>query len=199
MHLFLKGARGIGKSTLLREALLPYQDKLSGFMVQRLFEGETQIGFRALLLNGYFPPLEAKFEAGMEGVFILRGQKDIAIFEKIIVQIEENTRRRNSHIIVLDEIGGLELGSSLFLSTLLRVLSNGNPCIGVLKSQENLQHTLSALQLEDHYFNLNKMLERVIASNGEILDYHSNCKIAKRVYNYVAREANMLDKRTVNE
>lgn len=69
MHLFLTGARGVGKSTLLRGALSPFPDGLSGFIVQRLTEGGKQAGFRVVTLGGGFPPPEAQYSPAQSGVF----------------------------------------------------------------------------------------------------------------------------------
>lgn len=185
MHLFLSGPRGIGKSTLLQKALLPYQDKLSGFMVQRLIGNGIHIGFRASLIRGCLPPIEAEYKSGMEDVFILRGHTDISVLESIIVQAEADSLSSGSRMIVLDEIGGLELASPVFMSSLLRMLSNGKPCIGVLKSQKNLEHTLAELGLDESYLDLRSMLERTVKSCGEILNFNMGCEIERHVCTYV--------------
>lgn len=176
MHLFLKGPRGIGKSTLLRKMLLPYQNQLAGFMVQRLFEDKTPVGFRAVLLNGCLPPLETEYSPDMDGVFILRGQKDVAVLDRIIVMAEASSQQVGCNMLLLDEIGGIELTSPVFMAALLRILSGSKPCIGVLKSAENLAHMATMLHLENEYLGLRATLEKSIERSGRIVEFDAGDK-----------------------
>jgi hypothetical protein len=57
------------------------------------------------------------------------------------------------------------------MKALSRILSGTRPCIGVLKSRENLEHTASVLGLGNHYLDLRAELEEQILRYGELLEY----------------------------
>lgn len=169
MHLFLQGARGIGKSSLLRQALSPYEETLCGFVVQRLIENGQPIGFRAVTLEQGFPPLEAVYSRDQTSAFILHGRGDLSVLEEILSRVEEAARERRYQLILLDEIGGMELASPRFGNTLQRILKIEKPCLGVWKSRENLVHTASMLNLEQDCFALHRTLEVWLLRHGNLI------------------------------
>jgi len=169
MNIFLQGASGIGKSYLLRKALAPYMRAVSGFVVQRLTENGVNIGFRAVMLDGGFPAEEIPYAAGLTGIFILHGQRNIAALEDTILRIEVELRDTGHKLILLDEIGGVELSSAIFMGALKRILSSGTPCAGVFKSSENLARAASNLDLEQGYFAIHRELEAFLRAAGELI------------------------------
>lgn len=169
MHLFLQGPMGIGKSTLLREALIPAVSVLAGFASQRLVENGKTIGYRAVSVNGSLCPVETPYSKGTGGVFLLRGNRDVSILEQIIEQAAQDMQKENVKLLILDEIGGIELTSQRFMASLMRILSGKKPCAGIFKSAENLAHTSSVFGLEQSYPSLHKTLEQHILLNGRIL------------------------------
>lgn len=169
MHLFLHGQMRIGKSSLLRDTLRTAAPVIAGFMTQRLIENGKTIGYRALRVSDPLPPLEIRYENGLDGIFLLRGHKDISVLEKMIVQTEQDSQRDATKLIILDEIGGIELTSYAFMDPLRRILSGTKPCVGVLKSTQNLAHTASVLHLGKDYFDFHQQLKDLICSNGELL------------------------------
>jgi nucleoside-triphosphatase len=173
---FLQGPSKAGKSTLLRDVLMPYRAHVAGFVVQRLMKNGEQIGFRAVQANGGLAPLEEEYAPGMDGIFILRGKKNESVLDETIVAVEAASHKPGSKLILLDEIGGIELTSPVFMNALSRILSGGKPCIGVLKSRENLEHTTSMLRLENSYLDLRAKLEEQILSCGELLEYRTASK-----------------------
>jgi len=169
MHLFFKGPRGMGKSSLLRQKLLPYEKSLGGFVVQRLMEEGRRIGFRAVTLEQGYPKLEAACTRDLSGVFILRGNKKTSVLEEVLAAVQKDICKRECKLIVLDEIGGIELLSSSFMCVLEQILQSGKPCIGVLKSADNLAHMVSELRLGDGYFQQYDLLEKMILLRGDII------------------------------
>lgn len=169
MHLFLQGQRGIGKSTLIREALRPVAPMLACFSTQRLVEAGNTIGYRVVLTEGTLCPVETAYKAGTQGVFLLRGKGDISVLEQRILQLERDLQKEHIKLILLDEIGGIELVSKQFMSSLNRILSGEKPCVGVFKSAENMAHTSSMLQLKPYYFKLHEKLEQCIVQKGALL------------------------------
>ena len=171
MHIFLQGPPGTGKSSLLREAISPYISSAGGFFVQRLIEKGRNVGFQAILLKNQLSPLEVPYHPEMEHVFILDGKWDIAVLEKIILCVEEQMKTQGAKLILLDEVGGIELRSQVFMSALERILSSGTPCFGVLKSRENLGRTVANLNIRHEYTALHTQLETRIRADGEIINF----------------------------
>ena len=170
MNIFLQGPSGVGKSTLLREALASYSTMIAGFTVQRLAGTDGETAFRAACLEGKFPPNEARYHPGLDGVFVQPGRKlDISALESVILRVEAQARDPNSKLILLDEIGGVEMTSRVFMGVLERLLSCGKPCFGVFKSKENFARTTRNLSLAPDYADLHSQLEARILAGGEII------------------------------
>jgi len=169
MTLFLQGRSGVGKSRLLRETLVPYTGAVAGFTVQRLTQNGELVGFRAASIEGGFPPGEAEYTQKTAGVFILRGRQNVPVLEEAILRAEEESRKSRRKLVLLDEIGGIELVSDVFMDTLNRLLSGGKPCCGVFKSHENLAHTASILRLGEEYLSRSKLLAARLEEAGELL------------------------------
>lgn len=169
MNFFLQGQSGIGKSTLLLEALNSHAHLIGGFMTQRLIKNGKTVGFRAVNIDGAFVPLEASYKKGLEGVFLLKGKINISSLEKVICQVEQDIENENIKLVFMDEIGGMELTSPIFTESLERIFLSKKPCIGVLKSRDNLTHTMSTLGLGQEYMMLHSAIEKGIISRGNLI------------------------------
>lgn len=169
MNLFLEGTREIGKSSMILHALRKSSAQRSGYMTQRLFEGRRLIGFRVLPISRELCSVEAEYRPDMDGVFLLNGCRNISVLEHTISETLMQAKNNKIKLIVLDEIGGVELTSKLFTDTLYELLTMGKPCIGVLKSLDNLEHTIKSLGLNSEYIALNSELRSFIQSNGQLL------------------------------
>ena len=169
MKLFLQGRSGVGKSRLLRETLVPYTGAVAGFTVQRLTQNGEMVGFRAAGIESAFPPREAEYTAEMTGVFIFQMRQNVPALEEAILRAEEESRKPRCRLVLLDEIGGIELVSGLFMDTLNRLLSGGKPCCGVFKSHENLAHTASILKLGEEYSSRNRKLAARLEEASELI------------------------------
>ena len=169
MHIFLQGKSGVGKSTVLRQVFTPYSPVTVGFSVQRLTENGKRVGFRAATLENGFPPPEAEYHSGMDGVFILHRKWDFTPLEKVILCVKKQIASPGAKIVLLDEIGGIELTSSVFMDALEGILIGGLVCFGVFKSRENLLHTQSQLLLNSEYQNRHSQLETRLLSDSKII------------------------------
>lgn len=136
-HLFLEGESGAGKSTLIKECLCSHIDKVGGFSVQRLLDSNNNtVAFRlaaAENLNTAVP-----YDHGADNIFRSflggAGTKNFPeVFETEGVRLLELAKEKNKELILLDEIGGLELQVEAFHEKLLEILSGDTPCIGVIK------------------------------------------------------------------
>jgi len=187
MNLFLQGNAGVGKSYLLWEALAPFAPSVKGFCVQRLRHNGERVGFRVVALEQGFPPPDAAYSPDMQGVFILGDAYDAAPLEEAILRVERDAR--GCKLVLLDEIGGIELSSRVFMGALRRLLSGCVPCMGVLKSRENLLHASSVLGLGTEYLALHEELEALIRDGGEIITVMDKNQedVQKHLQNYLQR------------
>lgn len=123
-HLFFTGDIGCGKSSVISMALGDKLCSCGGFRTCRRTEGSIHFVLES-------PNGKESF------VFLdFRGSEpylDISVFSDAAISM------LCGKILVLDEIGGIELASTEFYEALFRVLESDVPIIGVLKSQEALK------------------------------------------------------------
>ncbi|MCL2856972.1 MAG: nucleoside-triphosphatase [Oscillospiraceae bacterium] len=171
VRIFLTGFSGVGKSTILRETLTPYAGSVAGFAAQRLTGNSEseRVGFRAVTLEGRFPSMQARYRPGMGGVFMLHSQRNTAALESVILEVESRIQSHDVKLVLLDEIGGIELTSKVFMGTLERIFSSGTPCFGVFKSKGNLERTARTFGLNDELYALHAQLKTRILTGGEII------------------------------
>lgn len=138
-HLFLEAESGAGKSTLIRKLIAPYIDLVSGFTSQRLQNenGET-VAFRIVPASDL--RLAVPYEDTPESIFRIiteevRGLNKPEIFESEGMKyLADNDGKQ---LILLDEIGGIELRNDAFREKLHEVLAGDIPCIGVIKQNRH--------------------------------------------------------------
>lgn len=170
MHFFFQGPRQAGKSTLLRSALAPYAFSGAGLAVQRLVaEDGRQVGFQALAVAGDIPPAQREYSPQLQGVFLLQGVPSPGVLEGAVLECARLAALPQVSWLLLDEIGGVELADPLVFQTLLDLLEGPKPCIGVLKSAENLAHTLSVLGPMPQVARRRQTLEKAILGRGELV------------------------------
>lgn len=169
MNLFLQGPICVGKSTILRNTLLPYEQNISGLVIQRLFEDGVPCGFRACTVNGALPALEEIYTQELNGVFLYKGQSFPEVLEHAARKALELCSAERCQMIILDEIGGLELFSSAFMLSVHTMLRLNKPCIGVIKSHENLAHTARRLNLPADILDLRDTLQQELESKGRVV------------------------------
>lgn len=189
MHFFLQGPKKLGKSYLLREALIPYRTELAGFAVQRLYQDGAVVGFRAQLLRGELPELDGSASPDLEGVFLYRGRQDLAVLEQVIAQVEQDCANPRCRLILLDEIGGMELANPAFMEPLHRILTCGKPCLGVFKSVENLAGTFKQQGLPREISALHRALEQQLCDMGELITLSAENRqdTARRLQEFLCR------------
>jgi nucleoside-triphosphatase THEP1 len=172
----------VGKSQLLREVFSSHAQEITGYIVQRLTINNNTAGFKAACINDVFPLAEAVYTPDMKGVFIFQGQWDVSVLEDVVLQVEEETKKNKYKMILLDEIGGIELGSHIFMDSLKRILSGAMPCCGVFKSFENLKHTAAMLKLQEEYMAYNRELAAYLIEAGELLTVTEQNHVETRDY-----------------
>ncbi len=173
--LFLKGDSGEGKTTLLFECLKPWHQIMGGFYSQRLLnEDGMTMGFRMVPADEEWIPAAA-YKKELTNIFIQRNehgfQKDLQFFKTDGIEILRSSAQRK--LCLLDEIGGVELFVPEFMEEVLCRIDSQIPCIGVLKSQKNLQSMRTRVPTESDPDKLLRELEEKLEkrSNGRILTF----------------------------
>jgi len=147
-NFLLEGEPGVGKTTLvlnLAERLSHFQ--IGGFYTQEIREHGQRVGFRLTTFSGQCGILShIKFTAGP---IVGKYKVDLPQFEKIAVQALE-TALGASSIIMIDEIGKMELLSERFKEILPRcfasektliatIMSHANPYVDSLKNRTDVR------------------------------------------------------------
>ncbi|MDF3000315.1 MAG: hypothetical protein K0Q48_434 [Bacillota bacterium] len=141
-HLFLEGPVQEGKSTLIRRLIAPFLNQIGGFGSQRLLDGTgATVGFRIT------PAAEAvnltrEYDRGLSNIFLHFDGSRVVKTPEVFAEatLRYLTDFNGKKLILLDEIGGMELSVPAFRETLYQVLAGGIPCIGVLKLEEKNRH-----------------------------------------------------------
>ncbi|UNC91353.1 nucleoside-triphosphatase [Candidatus Contubernalis alkaliaceticus] len=116
IHLMLEGDIRLGKSQIIRQSLLPYGDLSGGFFVQRIYVGESYQGFTVNSLGNMETYVLEKHVQNLSEVepFFYRSGSRWKVRGEVFIKTVTNALRRaeaqGKKIILMDEIGGVELG-----------------------------------------------------------------------------------------
>ena len=125
--LLVSGPPGSGKTTLIRTVLGDLSAQAGGFLTEEIREGGERIAFRVMTLDGRSGILAAVRARG--GPQVGRYHVDVPTFEAIgIVALEAATAAAD--LVVVDEIGKMELCSPRFLPALEAALASAKPLLG---------------------------------------------------------------------
>ena len=138
---FVTGSPGIGKTTILlktAEALEKKGYKIGGMLSQEAREKEARVGFEIIDIEtkrrGWLAHMRQS-----NGPQIGKYRVNLADLESIGALAIRNAVV-NAQIIIIDEIGPMELHSSAFKEAVTEALSSGKPVIGVIheRAQDSL-------------------------------------------------------------
>jgi len=129
MNYFLTGLPGIGKTTIIKKVIEKLGKPACGFFTTEIKVGETRVGFSVQTLFGMEGVLahkdfKSKYRVGRYGVAVTG-------FEKIVSRELERCLRGKS-IIIIDEVGKMELFSRRFQELVLNCLDAPNPVLGTI-------------------------------------------------------------------
>ncbi len=152
MNIFLEGPKGIGKTTLIKQALKASGKKTTGFLSVRLVDknGES-VGF---CLERFTEDCETvrvveSVDVKTKGLFMSGDPKNRVVKLEAFCEISEIVGDYSGYdIFVMDEIGGLELLSPVFVEYIKTVLSSNMFCIGTYKSKDNFKHMKTNVEVD---------------------------------------------------
>lgn len=125
----LTGSPGVGKTTLIQEVLSKVSKKTGGFYTQELRSGNTRQGFKIVTLDGKeailaHTSITSPYRIGKYGV-------DINNLENTAVTALQKAIDE-SELIVIDEIGKMELFSPRFREAVFRAIESGKKVLGTI-------------------------------------------------------------------
>lgn len=125
----LTGSPGTGKTTVIKQAIAKMRIKAGGFYTEEVRSGGTRQGFRIITLDGQdailaHVDISSPYRVSKYGVGI--SNLDNVGVTAIHRAIEE------SDLIVIDEIGKMELFSPRFREAVLKAIDSGKKVLGTI-------------------------------------------------------------------
>lgn len=163
-NLMLIGDRGIGKSTIIRENIICYLKNIDGFFSQRILINGQKVGHRLCDINSidiskYDLNIEVNNIDLVDNVFVNKRADGTFNFNKGTFVQEMNKildKQFESRLIILDEIGGMELAIKEIKDKLFAILDSNIPVLGVIKSNKNLNSMMNNVinhNIDDKFYN----------------------------------------------
>ncbi len=144
MKLFLQGSIEVGKTTLIHDVLRQSGVNATGFQSVKLYDdAHKSAGFCVMKYTTNMPlSLHVDDERVIQSQVFMRGHASkrvlyTEVFSKLCDIVGDYTQYG---CFVMDEIGGLELFVPEAKEYIYSVLQSGIPCIGSIKSSDNLKH-----------------------------------------------------------
>jgi nucleoside-triphosphatase len=134
-NVFVTGRPGVGKTTLIRRVLDSLGPGVGGFYTHEIREGGRRVGFAISDLRGdtgilAHVGLKSPYRVGKYGV----NREDL---ERVGVRAVLDAVS-TSRIVVMDEIGRMELCSEAFQEAVVAALDSPKPVLGTLQDRHNL-------------------------------------------------------------
>jgi nucleoside-triphosphatase len=125
----LTGRPGTGKTSLIKEAVSGLGDRAGGFYTEEIrVQGERE-GFRIVSLDG---PSAVLAHTGTGSPYrVSKYGVDLQSMENVGVSSLERALR-SCQVVVVDEIGRMELFSDRFKQTVLEIVNSGKKVIGTV-------------------------------------------------------------------
>jgi len=134
MNYFLTGLPKAGKTTLLKKVVEKLQRPAGGFFTEEIKENDIRVGFMIATLSGIKGVLshknsKSRCRVGKYGV-------EVSTLDSLgVKEIEEALRDKK--LLVIDEIGKMELFSERFKEAVWKALDSENPVLGTIMAKKN--------------------------------------------------------------
>ena len=129
-NILLTGVPGIGKTTIIQKVLGQTSARVGGFYTQEIREGKRRVGFRIVSLDGKEGILahthsKSRWRVGKYGVNVEETDRiGVAALERAVEE---------SDLIVIDEIGRMELFSERFRQAVVHCLDSRTDVLGTIQ------------------------------------------------------------------
>jgi nucleoside-triphosphatase len=129
MNILLTGHPGVGKTTIIRKVLDKVKLPAGGFYTEEIRENDMRMGFAVATLSGFKGVLahrdfKSRYKVGQYGVGVYTLNR-IGVKEIEMCLMEKK-------LIVIDEIGKMELLSPQFQAAVEKALDADNPVLGTI-------------------------------------------------------------------
>ncbi|MBA7640035.1 Nucleoside-triphosphatase THEP1 [subsurface metagenome] len=130
----LTGRPGTGKTSLIKQVVAGMRDKAGGFYTEEIRSGGERQGFRLVTLDGQEAILahiniHSPYRVSRYGV-------DIDSLDRVGVSAL-NQAVKEQRLVVIDEIGKMELFSTNFRKAVMQIINSGNKVLGTIMSSPN--------------------------------------------------------------
>jgi len=168
MRVLITGRPGIGKTTVVRKAISRLSGFCGGFYTEEIREGGKRVGFRIQALDGRTGILAHRRG---KGTFFVKDKKtEYMINLKDLDDVASDALEKavaSSGIVVVDEIGHMELFSDRFKAAVLKVFESEKPVLATISKyggdfEESLKLREDVKVLEIDEENRDKAVDEVI-------------------------------------
>ncbi len=130
----LTGQPGTGKTSLIKQAIIGLEDRAGGFYTEEIRSRGVRLGFKLVTLDGHEAILahtdfNKRFRVGKYGV-------DVASLDRVGVAALRQAAER-CDLVVVDEIGKMELFSADFREAVWQIIGGGNRVLGTIMLHSN--------------------------------------------------------------
>jgi len=161
--LFLTGPSGSGKTTSLIQVLSSIQGDIGGFMVQRIRSGGQVIGYSMVPAKD-MDQVWANQSEPPTNCFLTMGNTGLCFHpDRFAESFQQLTQKGD--LIVLDEIGGIELQLPQIRLRILELLKSDTPLLAVWKSRENLLHVIQHGKVSSALLPLHQEVESILLNH----------------------------------
>jgi nucleoside-triphosphatase len=164
-NLLLTGNPGCGKTTLIQRVVARLRCPIGGFYTEEIREGGMRLGFKVITFDGQEGKLahigvDSPLRVGKYGV-------DLKALETVGVVSVRHALGENA-LVVIDEIGPMELFSQAFCQVVLDALDSENVAFGsIVKRSKPFSDQIKARPdvtvLEVHRGNRDALVDQVLA------------------------------------
>uniref|UniRef100_A0A8D8S634 Cancer-related nucleoside-triphosphatase homolog n=1 Tax=Cacopsylla melanoneura TaxID=428564 RepID=A0A8D8S634_9HEMI len=167
--ILLTGDPGCGKTTLVQkvyQALLTSQVKVEGFYTSEVRAGGQRSGFDVVLLNdGGRGPL-ARVASTVPGPKVGKYTVDLKSFESLVQPILTPEKLKVCQVLILDEIGKMELFSKQFESSIQRIFQTSQVILATVPTRgsylvEQLKTQAGSNLIQVHHGNRDILVEEI--------------------------------------
>jgi nucleoside-triphosphatase len=130
----LTGRPGTGKTSIIKQVVAGMRDRVGGFYTEEVRSGGVRMGFRLVTLDGESAILShvnihSQYRVSKYGV-------DIDNLERVGISAL-NRAAREHDLVIIDEIGKMELFSASFREAVMQIIDSGKRVLGTIMLSPN--------------------------------------------------------------